>query len=97
MQIDFEWQTRTLDSAKKETLEKLINLKISSVVKNCFGREVPPLIVSLLEEESPAHKVRGTAFTVESGEKKKVIELEFDQGFFIKCNKFGWLDPKDKL
>ena len=91
MQIDFEWHTKTLDSAKKETLEKLINLKISSVVKNCFGREVPPLIVSLLEEESPAFKVRGAAFTVESGEKKKVIELEFDQEFFIKCNKSCWV------
>lgn len=97
MQIDFEWHTKKLDSAKKETFEKLIKMRIASVAKNCFGRDAPPLIVSLIEEESPAYKVRGAASTVESGEKKEVIELEIDQGFFIKCNKFDWFDPKNKL
>ena len=55
MQIDFEWHTKKLDSAKKETFEKLIKMRIASVAENCFGRDAPPLIVSLIEEESPAH------------------------------------------
>lgn len=89
MEIQFEWRTRKLDEAKKSDIEGLIKQKIPVIVKNCAGKEVHSLLISLTEEDSSQPIVKGIVSALDEGAVSEVAEVTINSGFMAQCKGFG--------